>query len=66
MKKNKKVEGSFAIALSAGRNIIQAFGLLWAYVPICDEIPTLAAHGLEEQRNFEELLIESVARVHFP
>jgi hypothetical protein len=26
---------------------------------------TLAARGLEERRNFEELLIESVGRVHF-
>jgi hypothetical protein len=26
---------------------------------------TLAARGLEEQRNFEELLTESVGRVHF-
>ena len=65
MEKNEKAEGSFAIALSAGRNIIQAFGLLWAYVPIRDEIPTLAARGLEEQRNFEELLKESIGRVHF-
>jgi hypothetical protein len=27
---------------------------------------TLAAHGLEERRNFEELLTESVGCVHFP
>ncbi len=29
------------------------------------ETKTLAARGLEERRNFEELLTESVGRVHF-
>jgi hypothetical protein len=29
------------------------------------ECNTLAARGLEERRNFEELLTESVGRVHF-
>jgi hypothetical protein len=29
------------------------------------QVNTLAARGLEERRNFEELLTESVGRVHF-
>jgi hypothetical protein len=53
--------------ISRNRQKVRQFGVLCPIPQLAlAGNHTLAALGLEERRNFEELLTESVGRVHFP